>query len=402
MEHKPSTIEKAQTLDQTGSTASRVAIAPVSAGATASPGSMPVTRAPANPPVPAERSAAVPEKASEPEAPKTPAPPRRTAADAIYAEMLQRAASPTQAPPRRPAVAPQTPATAEHQQAPVASEHKQSPIVLASFGVLVAALVAGAYSIRSHEQPARAPRPSPAAVVADNNITSAAALEREVPAATPVIAKPIPPPPVPERKPVSVDEHPHPPAPSAASVSQKPAPSAPRKDPAAVRPSATTPARSPRAAAVPAPADKSTRPRGPASDIPARVVTFSPAAEKPAVDVAESKRQPEPEAPTTAAVGPIFDLRDVSEQPKIATQHAPNLPPALRSRATKEVVVVRALVSQSGRPSRISLLRRSKTGPEVDDVILASVNQWTFSPARKKGEPVNCWFNFAVQVGGTD
>ena len=39
---------------------------------------------------------------------------------------------------------------------------------------------------------------------------------------------------------------------------------------------------------------------------------------------------------------------------------------------------------------------------EVDDVILASVNQWTFSPARKKGEPVNCWFNFAVQVGGTD
>jgi TonB family protein len=130
-------------------------------------------------------------------------------------------------------------------------------------------------------------------------------------------------------------------------------------------------------------------------------VTFSAAAEKPAVAVVESGHQPEPEAPA-AAVGPIFDLRDVSEQPKIATQHAPSLSPELRSRAGKEVVVVRALVSQSGRPSRISLLRRSKTGPEVDDVILASVNQWTFSPARKKGEPVNCWFNFAVQVGGTD
>jgi hypothetical protein len=130
-------------------------------------------------------------------------------------------------------------------------------------------------------------------------------------------------------------------------------------------------------------------------------VTFSPAAERPAVAVVESKRQPEPEAPA-AAVGPIFDLRDVSEQPKIATQHAPTLPPQLRSRAAKEIVVVRALVSQSGRPSRISLLRRSKTGPEVDDVILASVNEWTFSPARKKGEAVNCWFNFAVQVGGTD
>jgi TonB family protein len=101
-------------------------------------------------------------------------------------------------------------------------------------------------------------------------------------------------------------------------------------------------------------------------------------------------------------VGPIFELRDVSESPRIATQHAPKLPADLRTRAVKEIVVVRALVSQNGRPSRISLLRRSKTGPEMDDVILASVNQWTFSPARKKGEPVNCWFNFAVQVGGTD
>jgi len=65
----------------------------------------------------------------------------------------------------------------------------------------------------------------------------------------------------------------------------------------------------------------------------------------------------------------------------------------------KEVVVVRALVSQSGHPTRISLLRRSKTGPQLDDVVLAAVNQWTFSPAKKKGEAVSCWFNFAVPIG---
>ena len=115
----------------------------------------------------------------------------------------------------------------------------------------------------------------------------------------------------------------------------------------------------------------------------------------------ETGRKAEAETPVPA-IGPIFEIRDVSESPRIETQRPPKLPAELQARAIKEVVVVRALVSQSGRPSRISLLRRSKTGPEVDDVILASVNQWTFAPARKKGEPVNCWFNFAVQVGGTD
>jgi hypothetical protein len=229
--------------------------------------------------------------------------------------------------------------------------------------------------------------------------------EREVPLATPVTPKPIPPSPVPEHKPAVADEHPPAPiatnvkpAPVAASIKEKPAPPAPRKDPVAVRPNATTPARSPRAAA---PADKPVRPQAPAGEIPTRVISSPPVEEKPAVTIVESARQPEAEA-SAAPVGQIFDLREVSEQPRIATQHAPNLPPDLRGRAAKEIVVVRALVSQSGRLSRITLLRRSKTGPEVDQVILASVNQWTFSPARKKGEPVNCWFNFAVQVGGTD
>jgi outer membrane biosynthesis protein TonB len=153
---------------------------------------------------------------------------------------------------------------------------------------------------------------------------------------------------------------------------------------------------------VPAVAEKSARSQtGPAREVPARVLTSSPVVARPAVDVVDTARKPEADAPA-AAVGPIFELRDVSEQPRIATQRPPKLPAELRRRAVKEIVVVRALVSQSGRASRISLLRRSKTGPEVDDVILASVNEWTFSPARKKGEPVNCWFNFAVQVGGID
>ena len=78
------------------------------------------------------------------------------------------------------------------------------------------------------------------------------------------------------------------------------------------------------------------------------------------------------------------------------------VPEALRARSINDIVIVRALVSQSGHPSRISLLRRSKAGPELDTVVVEAVNQWTFAPARKKGEAVSCWFNFAVQVSGAD
>jgi TonB family protein len=101
-------------------------------------------------------------------------------------------------------------------------------------------------------------------------------------------------------------------------------------------------------------------------------------------------------------VGPFFETKDVTESPRIATRAKPKLQGELKGRSINEVIVVRALVSQTGHPSRISLLRRSKTGPQLDDVVLEAVNQWTFAPARKKGEAVACWFNFAVQIGGAE
>src|SRR5262249_14686511 len=156
---------------------------------------------------------------------------------------------------------------------------------------------------------------------------------------------------------------------------QKPAAPAPRKEPVSVRPNATTATRPPRGGIVPAGNEKSVRSQGPAREVPAREITSTLIAARPAVDVGETTHKAEAETPVPAA-GPIFEIRDVSESPRIETQRPPKLPAELRSRAIKEVVVVRALVSQSGRLSRISLLRRSKTGPEVDDVILASVNQW--------------------------
>ena len=105
-------------------------------------------------------------------------------------------------------------------------------------------------------------------------------------------------------------------------------------------------------------------------------------------------------ASTTAPQGPFFEPTDVHEAPRVASRIVPDVPEELRGRARNEIVIVRMLISQSGRPSRVSLLRRSKTGPLVDEAVIAAVNQWTFSPARRKGEAVSSWFNIGIPVLG--
>jgi TonB family protein len=101
---------------------------------------------------------------------------------------------------------------------------------------------------------------------------------------------------------------------------------------------------------------------------------------------------------SAAPQGPFYEPTQVNETPRVVTRVEPAVPDDLRSRARNEIVVIRMLVSQSGRPSRVSLLRRSKTGPRLDDAVIAAVNQWTFSPAKKRGEAVSCWFNMGVPV----
>jgi TonB family protein len=104
----------------------------------------------------------------------------------------------------------------------------------------------------------------------------------------------------------------------------------------------------------------------------------------------------------TASVGPFFQPSEVNEAPRIVRRIEPRVPAALRGRKLDEIVVVRALVSNEGQPSRVTLLRRSRVGASLDEAILAAVNQWTFTPALKEGEPVSSWFNFAVPVSRPD
>ena len=101
---------------------------------------------------------------------------------------------------------------------------------------------------------------------------------------------------------------------------------------------------------------------------------------------------------SSAPQGPFFEPTDVHEAPKVASKVAPEVPAELRSQARNEIVIVRMLISQMGRPSRVTLLRKSKTGAKVDDAVIAAVSQWTFSPAKRRGEAVSSWFNIGVPV----
>ena len=145
-----------------------------------------------------------------------------------------------------------------------------------------------------------------------------------------------------------------------------------------------------------APAVASTRPVAPAPatviDVPVyEATTPGPAAVVPSLP-----------APSAAPLRPFFETADVNVAPQVASRVAPQLPKGLRAHELNDIVVVHLLISQIGQPSNVSLLRRSKAGRSVDDAVVTAVKQWTFSPARKKGEAVSCWLNVGVPVGLTN
>jgi TonB family protein len=153
---------------------------------------------------------------------------------------------------------------------------------------------------------------------------------------------------------------------------------------------------------VPARAARKTEPaRRPVALQSAPVPVVQGLAALPASAIAES--QPVADLPRTVTptppAGRLFEPGEVDDAPRVATRVAPQVPDDMLKRFGKDVVVVRVLVSQTGHPFRVSLLRRSLGGRPVDDAVIAAVSSWTFSPARKRGEAVSCWVNLGVPVG---
>jgi len=163
----------------------------------------------------------------------------------------------------------------------------------------------------------------------------------------------------------------------------EPKPRTAQPKPAARQAAATTPKPRPATTHAPEPIQAA------AVAVPA-VATVPPPAPVSAASTAASA--------SSAPQGPFFDPTDVHEAPKVASKVAPDVPAELRAQARNEIVIVRMLISQIGHPSRVSLLRKSKTGSKIDNAVIAAVSQWTFSPAKRRGEAVSSWFNIGVPV----
>lgn len=95
-------------------------------------------------------------------------------------------------------------------------------------------------------------------------------------------------------------------------------------------------------------------------------------------------------------LGQVYEQSQVDEKPQVASRVDPQVPPQLAGRAFTDVVILRVLVSRSGRPAEVQVLRKSRIDPALDTAAIAAVRQWTFSPARRKGEAVSCWHNVGV------
>jgi len=261
--------------------------------------------------------------------------------------------------------APRSAVVSQRASVPAPSQRRRHSILPAAVAVVGAAIGFGAYWLSVQKRAVAAPAQPPSALVA-----KAAAKQ-----ATDGADQPLP------RQ-----------RPAATTTSTQEAMST-----KAASPKASTPSR-PRSATPRGAAVRAATPADTPSPIQEEAAAL-PVTPLPVPVVVEAAPAP---AASVAPIGPFFEAKDVNESPRIAARVEPRVPEALKARSKNEIVIVRALVSQSGHPSRVSLLRRSKAGPELDAVVVEAVNQWTFAPARKKGEAVSCWLNFGVQLGGAD
>ena len=151
------------------------------------------------------------------------------------------------------------------------------------------------------------------------------------------------------------------------------------------------------------PAAPVTQPVAPPAPPAPQVAALAPAITAPTVSAlptaeAEPTPPPAPVEVPTAAAGPFFELNDVDSPPRVAARVDMVLPASLEGQSLNEIVVVRVLVSQTGRPALVSLLRHSKAGLALDEAVIAAVKQWTFTPALKRGQRVSCFYHAAVPV----
>jgi TonB family protein len=91
---------------------------------------------------------------------------------------------------------------------------------------------------------------------------------------------------------------------------------------------------------------------------------------------------------------PPFEEHEVDEAPVAITIVEPRYPELAREAGVEGTVLVRALVSRSGRIERVEIVRSS---PMFDDTAREALARWVFKPAWHQGRPVSVWVAIPVR-----
>lgn len=103
-----------------------------------------------------------------------------------------------------------------------------------------------------------------------------------------------------------------------------------------------------------------------------------------AVVVAQLPIEPTKPPSPTATPPPAHEV-----PPTILTVVKPLYPPVARQARIGGLVILRVLVSETGQPVEIEVVRPGKAG--LTEAAVAAVRKWTFTPARKGDIPVRAW-----------
>ncbi|MFN2387952.1 MAG: TonB family protein [Thermoanaerobaculia bacterium] len=112
----------------------------------------------------------------------------------------------------------------------------------------------------------------------------------------------------------------------------------------------------------------------------------SPSPEPPG---AETRGVPVAAAPAGGEPAGAPGAEEVVSPPRIKRVVKPTYPPIALRQRIGGIVILRVLVSETGQPREVEVLRGVRGG--LSEAAAAAVRRWTFEPATRRGEPVSAW-----------
>ena len=121
-----------------------------------------------------------------------------------------------------------------------------------------------------------------------------------------------------------------------------------------------------------------------------------PTTSAPGADAAVAQSPLGSSAAAAAQAGRAYISTEVDVRPEVVRQVPPVYPEGALAQRLRDIVVLEVLVGATGSPEDIQVLRGSQKTPAFNAAAITAVRQWAFSPARKNGLPVPCWWAVGV------